>query len=236
MATSNPTQPSVWLTSLIWPFSFAYRLALCVVLSWLLTVGLALLFAAFVWEPGSGPKQLNQALMVIVEDMLMGGLSIGSSLDAPRFTLMCANIVYEWLFVHTGIEAIYAAVNANVMPTGLGGTAHQLVARYLAELEIAMAATRLFGAKLGLLVTAAPLLLGVYAAGVVDGLVQRYIRAQGGGRESSFIYHRSKFITVMLLGTLVMCVVLTPLALRPRLVVPATAGAILVLAVYQWRF
>lgn len=144
--------------------------------------------------------------------------------------------MYEWLFVYTGIENVYAAVTANVIPIGLSGTAHHLVARYLAELETAMAATRLYGAKLGLLATAAPLLLGVYAAGVVDGLVQRYIRTQGGGRESSFIYHRSKFITVMLLGALVMAVVLTPLALRPRLVVPATAAAMLLLAVYQWRF
>ncbi len=45
-----------------------------------------------------------------------------------------------------------------------------------------------------------PLLLLLYAVGTVDGLTERAIRRSCGGRESASLYHRAKYLQMVVLG------------------------------------
>jgi len=45
-----------------------------------------------------------------------------------------------------------------------------------------------------------PLLLLLYVVGTVDGLTERGIRRSCGGRESASLYHRAKYLQIVVLG------------------------------------
>jgi hypothetical protein len=71
----------------------------------------------------------------------------------------------------------------------------------LPALQAAMLATKLYGLRLALWLSAiVPLVLG-YAVGMVDGLVERSIRRYSGGRESATLYHRAKYAIAGVVGS-----------------------------------
>jgi integrating conjugative element membrane protein (TIGR03747 family) len=236
MASSSPDQPGVWINSVVWPFKWVVNLLLTLALSWATALALAYAFDMWVWEPGTARDHLQKAFNVILEDALFGGIQVTHS-SAASFTLLCANLAYEWVFVSTGLEPLIATMAAGVRPAGvLEKVAFELAVDHQDKVGIFIDTTRLFGAKVGLLVTASPLLFGVYLVGAIDGLAARYIRTQGGGRESSFLYHRSKFATITLMGTVAVALVLLPVPLAPHWVLPLSSILIAMLAYVQWRF
>lgn len=233
--SANQAEPGVWLNSAIWPLRAAYRLVLWALLSWIMALALAWVCALWVWEPGEASRHLHAALTTMIGETVKGGLPfIGS--EAATFTLRCANYAYELVFVKTGLEALYVVATSGISAPGIEGAAYRIANQYAEFIEVSMAATRLYGTKLALLLTAAPMMLFIYIVGAIDGLVARYVRTQGGGRESAFIYHRSKFVAITLLGTLLMAVLLSPVVVDPQLVLPATGGCFLLLSRLQWQF
>ena len=81
-----------------------------------------------------------------------------------------------------------------------------------------------------------PLLLLLYAVGTADGLTERAIRRSSGGRESASLYHRAKYLQMVVLGLggLALLVWPGPVAweLCAGMIVSATGG----LARMQWAF
>jgi hypothetical protein len=74
---------------------------------------------------------------------------------------------------------------------------------YLANrdaIETAMVGTQLLGVRFAILIRFLPLLLLLNAVGVVDGLTARAIRRSCGGRESASLYHRAKYLQMVVLG------------------------------------
>lgn len=63
-----------------------------------------------------------------------------------------------------------------------------------------MVGTQLLGVRMATLVRFVPLLLLLYAVGTVGGLTQRAIRRSCGGRESASLYHRAKYLQIVVLG------------------------------------
>ncbi|MBK9705417.1 MAG: DUF4400 domain-containing protein, partial [Betaproteobacteria bacterium] len=72
-------------------------------------------------------------------------------------------------------------------------TVQRLFVSMLPALQVAMLATKLYGLRFALWLSAIlPVALG-YAVGMIDGLVERSIRRHSGGRESATLYHRAKY-------------------------------------------
>ncbi len=105
-----------------------------------------------------------------------------------------------------------------------------------AELEVAMVATQLFGVRVALLVTAVPLLGLLYAVASADGLVQRAIRRSCGGRESSSLYHRAKFLQLLILAGMLALILLPPISLDPRAIWGPGALLMATAARVQWLY
>lgn len=80
---------------------------------------------------------------------------------------------------------------------------------------------QLFSARVAVLALSLPLMMLAAIGGISDGLVAWYRRRTGGGRESGFIYHRTKRHASHAL--LIMCFVylVPPVTVDPRIVVSA---------------
>jgi hypothetical protein len=111
-----------------------------------------------------------------------------------------ANFLYGLVFEATGIHDMalrFADPSALSIPD-------TVVRRtYLANreaIETAMVGTQLLGVRFATLIRFLPLLMLLNAVGVVDGLTARAIRRSCGGRESASLYHRAKYLQMMVLG------------------------------------
>jgi integrating conjugative element membrane protein (TIGR03747 family) len=140
------------------------------------------------------------------------------------------------VFVWTGVEEAYFRAQLGYAKDGLDAAFFRSLLSSAEQVEVMMLVTRLYGAKVAMLAGALPLFALAYCVAMVDGLTARYIRKAGGGRESAFIYHRSKWGIVMMSGTVVMGLMLLPLDYSPRWVLPPMALAIGLLARMQWAY
>jgi len=111
-----------------------------------------------------------------------------------------ANFLYGLVFEATGIHDMglhFADGAALSIPD-------TVVRRsYLANreaIETAMVGTQLLGVRFATLIRFLPLLLLLYLVGTVDGLTERAIRRSCGGRESASLYHRAKYLQMVVLG------------------------------------
>jgi len=111
-----------------------------------------------------------------------------------------ANLLYGLVFEATGIHDMglrFADGAALSIPD-------TVVRRsYLANreaIETAMVGTQLLGVRFATLMRFLPLLLFMYAVGTADGLTERAIRRSCGGRESASLYHRAKYLQMVVLG------------------------------------
>lgn len=147
-----------------------------------------------------------------------------------------ANGLYGVIFGETGVSEMgktYARPSRESVPDTIVRRAY--VANW-AFIQSAMISTRILALRLVCFASAVPLVVLAYAAGMIDGLVGRAVRRVRGGRESSNIYHRAKYLAWVLA-----CSGIVILSLWPG--VPKTDTAALVFAVatalgasWQWRF
>ena len=120
-------------------------------------------------------------------------------------------------------------------PAGLDGAAFEFVRSNSAMLASLIWIVRIWGAKIALMISALPLYCFAYFIALVDGLVLRYIRREGGGRESAFIHHQSKFVIYMLGGFFIFFMVSIPFKLDP-IILPVSAIFVGLLARFQWKY
>ncbi len=81
-----------------------------------------------------------------------------------------------------------------------------------------------FWIHLGVLVLAMPLFLITACAAAADGLITWYLRRTGAGRESGFIYHRTKRGLALSVLALWLVYLVPPIPLDPRWVIPPVLG------------
>ena len=90
-------------------------------------------------------------------------------------------------------------------------TVQRFFVSMLPALQVAMLATKLYGLRLALWLSAiVPIALG-YAVGMIDGLVERSIRRYSGGRESATLYHRAKYAIAGAVGLWLFVYVCVPM-------------------------
>jgi len=93
----------------------------------------------------------------------------------------------------------------------------------------------LLSVRAAILARFAPLLLLLYAVGAADGFTQQGIRRACGGRESAGLYHRAKYLKVVL-GLGGVCLLLWPGPVRWELYAPLGAVLLGGLASVQWAY
>lgn len=158
----------------------------------LLALALDLAFAKKVWPAGSAAGHM-QALFD-------HALAISPN---PSLTDALAEASY-WFFF--GLSGIHDRVLA------LGDTPFARASNLLAlreEIAVAMMGAKVFGARLGTVINAVPLLFIAYLAFTTDGLAERLIRKACGGRELGTRYQwakRSHFALLPVLLALYLCV------------------------------
>ncbi len=130
----------------------------------------------------------------------------------------------HWLMVETGWAAIHERLPSLSREDGLKGLVAQL---YLASEDYLLAAlftTLTFVVRLIVLGLATPLFLLAGLTGGVDGLMRRDLRRFGAGRESSFVYHRTRRWIMPLLLSPWLVYLSLPWSINPLVILLPSAG------------
>ncbi len=229
----------VYTHSLTWIFKWMFWSSISLCLSWALAVGLAWAFQTYVWDGDAQLARMHfeRAFAVLLNDASAASfMAAKQAIGGARLIFESSAFAYRWVFVETGFETVYFQAMHGVEPAGLDRILFNLIRENSDVVQAAMWGTKLFGAKLALVLTSLPLFLAAYLVAMVDGLVMRYIRTVGGGRESSFLYHRSKYMSVMLVGTGLTIVLLLPIEFRATWILPLMALCTGMLARIQWKY
>lgn len=189
-------------------------------------------FTFFVFTDGGteGLLKLQDDVMAEVEQLAerqprLRGVAVGA-----------ANGLYGWVFGVSGISEMgltYARSLRESVPDTIVRRAY--IANW-AFLESAMISTQILALRLVCFASAVPLLILAYGSGMTDGLVGRAVRRVRGGRESSNIYHRAKYLEwVMACGGLA-AAALPPLHFAGDALGCCFAAATALWSSWQWRF
>ena len=156
--------------------------------------------------------------------------------DLPKLATGIANFLYTLIFRVTGIHEVgtrFADGAALSVPDTIVRNA------YVANFEgihVAMLGTQLFGVRLATLIAVLPLMALVYAVAMADGLVRRAIRRVSGGRESSSIYHRAKYLQFVILVSCMAILLLWPSLIDFLAISSMVLAIAAVLARVQWCY
>ncbi len=156
--------------------------------------------------------------------------------DLHRRAVGTANSLYSLIFRATGIHDMNARFAEN---TALSIPDTIVRNGYLANFEgirVAMLGTQLIGVRLATMVAALPLMALTYGVAMTDGITQRAIRRVSGGRESSSIYHRAKYLQLALLVTSATIFLLWPSTVDLLVICSIAAGIAAVLVRVQWCY
>ena len=196
-------------------------------LAWAAAVLVSLLVAALcvdgvfvfhVW-----PEGVEHLRAILAKDLAKVAQIGGDNPLLTEVAIGTANALYALLFEVTGIHEMgmrFAEGAALSIPDTITRSAYLA---HRAGIEVVMVGTQLFGVRVALLGSGVPLLVLLYVVALVDGLVQRAVRRASGGRESSGLYHRAKYLQTLLAAGVLAIVLLLPVSADPRWVgVPAT--------------
>lgn len=217
----------------LWPVHLVLRLTFLVLALLLLTWCIYLVFMHKVWEPGTAVEHTR---LILASDL--GQLTqTGSNPETAQIAIATANRLYWLVWELTRIHEAMIAF-ADPTPRGMLDTylRNVLIVPFAAEIYVLMDATKIFGERLALFITAWPVFGLAYVVGTVDGLVQRYIRRSGAGRESSGLYHRAKFLQLGGAAFLTLGYACIPMTIDPRWVILPSAAILAVLARIQWTY
>jgi integrating conjugative element membrane protein (TIGR03747 family) len=156
--------------------------------------------------------------------------------DLPEFAAEMANFLYALIFRVTGIHemgARFAEGAALSIPDTIVRGAYR---ENFEAIRVAMLGTQIMGVRLATLVVGLPLLILAYAVAMTDGLVQRAIRRVSGGRESSSIYHRAKYLQIVLIAIIIAVFLLWPASIDFPAMSCVTLAIAGILVRVQWSY
>ena len=228
MASSAATFHGGYSGAILAPFRYLAYLTLLLA-GMLLAAWVIDAFLVFkIWPDGMRPLEAAIATTAAAVDG-----SYGIALIRAQ-GVVWAKGLYHALFVASAIEQIITADPQQLTP--FDQTVQRFFVSMLPALQVAMLATKLYGLRLALWLSAIlPAVLG-YAVGMVDGLVERSIRRYSGGRESATLYHRAKYAIAGAVGLWLFVFVCLPIPLEVSWCSWVAAGVIGVLSRLQWKY
>mgnify|MGYP006266688813 CR=1 FL=1 len=156
--------------------------------------------------------------------------------DLPELSVRMANFLYALIFRVTGIHEMgtrFADGTALSIPDTIVRSAYL---ENFEAIQVAMLSTQIIGVRLTTLVVMLPLITLAYAVAMTDGLVQRAIRRASGGRESSGIYHRAKYLQYVLVMMCMTIFLLWPSSMDFAAISGVSLTIAVVLVSVQWGY
>ncbi len=136
---------------------------------------------------------------------------LGSSHDRA---LVWAEFVTEWLYRKPGL------LRPNHMDTRDFGVTMRAVQRGVRAMDFAidhaLTGSQILAIRAAILMSYLPWVGYLYSLAVIDGLVERALRRYGGGRESSTLYHRAKYLQVTMATLMITAYLWWPSALDAK--------------------
>lgn len=184
MASRNATFHDAALAGvLLGPLKLILALALGLVALLVCTWTVDWVFVFKIW-----PQGIQRLRELLANDLARGiALAARQGADASVITVP-ANALYWIVFEVSGIDDMGRQFLRRAYLT------------HRAAIEVVMVGTQLLGVRAAILVRFVPLLALLYLVGAADGVSRRAIRRAGGGRESASLYHRAKYLQLILLG------------------------------------
>ena len=134
-------------------------------------------------------------------------LSDSMHVQAQTFVSDWVNISYHWAFEKTGIHSY--------LYSGESQITSNLLSNIWPLLQGVVIGFQIFVMRLAVIVLMMPFILLIMIIAVVDGYLGWFRRRTGGGRESGFIYHRSKNIVCWSIIGLWFFYLVPPFAIDP---------------------
>ena len=210
-----------------WSFCGLFVLLALILAAWIIDW----VFVFKVWPDG-----LERLQSLLEQDLARAARLWDSYGEFPRFATATANFLYAMLFKLTGIHdmgARFAEGAALSIPDTVVRDTY--IANFQA-IQVAMVGTQLFGVRLAALAMTMPMFALVYCVASVDGLAQRAVRRACGGRESASLYHRGKYLQVVLLVACAAASLLPPMSIDLQWTWVSTAIVLAILARVQWAY
>lgn len=210
-----------------WTFGGLLMLLALILAAWIIDW----VFVFKVW-----PNGLERLQSLLEQDLARAARLWDSYGEFPRFATATANFLYAMLFKVTGIHdmgARFAEGWALSIPDTIVRDTY--IAKFDA-IQVAMVGTQLFGVRLAALAMTVPMFTLVYCVASIDGLAQRAVRRASGGRESASLYHRAKYLQVVLLVASGAASLLPTVSIDQRWTWVSTAIVLAILARVQWAY
>ncbi|MGE0684313.1 MAG: DUF4400 domain-containing protein [Candidatus Binatia bacterium] len=197
------------LTGVIWTLTWFFIVCL-------LVLSVDMLYVFWPYPHGAhGIEALKHNLAIEVE--LVSRLSDDRSWSIIR---MISDSIYQVVFGWSGMDDLLRQAADPTPLSPLNEIMRSFARGFWVFLETAAVGLQLFALRIGVLVLATPLFLVTAIAATSDGLIPWYLRRTGAGRESGFIYHRSKRGLALSVLALWVIYLVPPIPLNPRWVIP----------------
>jgi len=141
---------------------------------------------------GSDPASLAAAQAALRHEIIMSEHLPNVGGPAAERALRWAVTAYEWIYKMTGIDQTLVAPNISELEQAFRRGMDTTLAQ--PHWQAVMIGTQTLAVRAGMIQTMLPTLALAYFVAIFDGLVARWIRRVSGGRESSTIYHRAKYV------------------------------------------
>lgn len=216
---------------LLSPLKLGFALGMALVGILLVAWCIDWVFVSRVWPDG-----LDRLRSMLVDDLGHGIMLAARQGRGAGEITGPANFLYGLVFEATGIHDMglrFANGSALSIPDTVVRRSH-LANRE--AIETAMVGTQLLGVRFATLMRFLPLLLFLYMVGIVNGLTERAIRRSCGGRESASLYHRAKYLQLVVLGLGGVTLLVWPGRVAWELCAGLSIVAMEWLARLQWAF
>jgi hypothetical protein len=216
---------------LLSPLKLAFALGMGLMGILLVAWSIDWVFVSRVWPDG-----LDRLRSMLADDLGNGIMLATRQGGSAEEITGPANFLYGLVFEATGIHDMGLRF-ANGTALSIPDT---VVRRsYLANreaIETAMVATQLLGVRFATLTRFFPLLVLLYAVGTADGLAGRAIRRCCGGRESASLYHRAKYLQMVMFALGSVALLVWPGSVAWELCADLIVAVTGILARLQWAF
>lgn len=232
MASRNATFDLEASEALLLPFR-RMILAFLILCGFMLFAWMVGWLYVFKLHPDDGIPRLEQTLtreLARVDELHSKYLPLRS------IAVNTANVVYSAIYGTSGITEMGERFQRGEYASESDVRAGRLYAEYYPWLKASMISAQLLGLRLGMLACVLPAPLLFYFVAFSDGIVERAIRRDCGGRESANIYHRAKYLQLVALCIFTLLYLAWPTPTSYP-IVPIVFSALLgLLARIQWKY